>query len=634
MAPLFSVTKFLSKARSKAKKGGEASRAASFVGEERDPGRTPLAGSSTSQIIVVDPPPPLPAQAKLLSPPLRERTENETVSTSASEYFNAGETLEKKDEGKDRSLDGGGYANVQQPDAKSSEIEWTELEAVQSEEKENNRVAEAATIEVVDDRTEDDRGGQSYMAQLEDAVEEKNRIQVEVQGMEAELVQVRQERDTTQQEKENLQQRAESYKEELRIVSKAKEMLEERLHNAEDELRKALAANRAKSHDLGMLEVQVEGLKVETEALRREKDQVQRVMEGEKAILRQNVEREKEEIRQKAEEERTRIRKQFAREKEDVSRAATQEKESFTKEVQRLQGLIATEMQRSQEKAKSFVGEKDELVTKLEAQQDRIAGLVTKLEVQQERISGLEARLEDSREETRELYTKHEELQAMVKRYEHDISEEHDREETKENHIEMLEMNNASMTSQLVQLQEKVNETERRNDMLMDQVRQQADQLQGRNSEAGRFNTASLSGIAKGLRRGACGARAEGAVKALKLLNDEIYQVAASLTDQLEDKNKRFVAGDNGRSAKAEYLKSILGLELAKRLERDAPHPMEDTSAFFIQVALQGCLTACCTRIITSWYPTEWEYGSFLEALFERVRGSSEFIPDFSSFVC
>jgi len=127
-------------------------------------------------------------------------------------------------------------------------------------------------------------------------------------------------------------------------------------------------------------------------------------------------------------------------------------------------------------------------------------------------------------------------------------------------------------------------------------------------------------------------------LKTLINLNEEIYQVAATLTDKLEGTDKRFVIDDSlpssasgrhqisgARRAKTEcYLKSILGLELIQRLEIDAPRPMEDTNPFYLQTALQGCLTACCMRIITSWYPNEWEYGKLLETLYEKIRGRSE----------
>jgi hypothetical protein len=181
--------------------------------------------------------------------------------------------------------------------------------------------------------------------------------------------------------------------------------------------------------------------------------------------------------------------------------------------------------------------------------------------------------------------------------------------------------------------------------MLLEQVRQQSDQLQNRqytDAYAGlgyiAANTLSaFSNLTRGIRRGAATARADPALRMLKQLNDEAFQLAATLTDQLEGVDKRFVSDDspffsgsehhesNGvRLAKAEYLKSTLGLELINRLAKDAAYPMRDINPFFVQVALQGCLVACCMRIITSWYPNEWEYGKFLEVLYNRIRGTGE----------
>ncbi|KAJ3495594.1 hypothetical protein NLJ89_g10603 [Agrocybe chaxingu] len=186
-----------------------------------------------------------------------------------------------------------------------------------------------------------------------------------------------------------------------------------------------------------------------------------------------------------------------------------------------------------------------------------------------------------------------------------------DRIEDKTERIEELEIAAKSMSSQLVQLRGQLNSSERHNDVLLAQIRQQADQLQNMQREQTRSNTyPPKSG--------------SGAVKALKLLNDEIYHAAASMTDLLEGINKRFVVGDaDGTPARAEYLKSILGLELTKKLQDEAQYPIEETNPFYTQIALQGCLIASCMRIITSWYPTEWEFGDLLAVVYERVRGSA-----------
>ena len=376
-----------------------------------------------------------------------------------------------------------------------------------------------------------------------------------------------------------------------------------------------------------------------TEAVNRLLEEVKRLREDIRAVTLG-----KEEELQKAEMERVAVEERLKTEMEDIRRTCKESEEVARKETQRVKGIIAVERHSHSERLKEF----KELSAALESAQSTVLVSVAQIGAQKERILGLEGDLEDSREETQELYEKYHEQESTIKRLQEEILEERDQLLMKDTQIQSLTSTNQSLSTSLVDLQSKANKTERHNRMLLEQLRQQSDQLHNRQytdifgTGLGRFvatNTLSaFSSLTRGIRKGAATARADSGIKTLRLLNDEIFQLAASLTDQLEGIDKRFVNDDSLSSSavsghhepiglrrvKAEYLKSTLGLELINRLEKDAPYPMKNINPFYVQIALQGCLTACCMRIITSWYPTEWEYGGFLEVLYERIRGTGE----------
>ena len=376
-----------------------------------------------------------------------------------------------------------------------------------------------------------------------------------------------------------------------------------------------------------------------TEAVNRLLEEVERLREDIRAITLG-----KEEELQKAEMKRVAVEGRLKTEMEDIRRTYKESEEVARKETQRVKGIIAVERHSHSERLKEF----KELSAALEAAQSTVLVSAAQIGAQKERILGLESDLEDSREETQELYDKYHEQESTIKRLQEEILEERNQLLTKDSQIQSLKSTNQSLSTSLVDLQSKANKTERHNRMLLEQLRQQSDQLHNRQytdifgTGLGRFvatNTLSaFSSLTRGIRKGAATARADSGIKTIRLLNDEIFQLAASLTDQLEGIDKRFVNDDSLSSSaasgyhepiglrrvKAEYLKSTLGLELINRLEKDASYPMKNINPFYVQIALQGCLTACCMRIITSWYPTEWEYGVFLEVLYERIRGTGE----------
>ena len=152
---------------------------------------------------------------------------------------------------------------------------------------------------------------------------------------------------------------------------------------------------------------------------------------------------------------------------------------------------------------------------------------------------------------------------------------------------------------------------ERQNSMLMVQLKQ-------------RSNNLVAWDIPSTVRRTTGPTAVEQAVQTIKALNDEIYQVAASLTDCVDEIEKRFVDESDGTAATLETLKSLLGTEICTQLDEQSCYEKDDYNPYILQTGFQVCLTACCMRIITSWYPAVPEYGKFLEALYEEIRGYGE----------
>ena len=181
--------------------------------------------------------------------------------------------------------------------------------------------------------------------------------------------------------------------------------------------------------------------------------------------------------------------------------------------------------------------------------------------------------------------------------------------------IVVLKRQKADLITQVHTLRTNVKVNQRQNSMLMVQLKQQSDDL------VAAKGTGTIPNFAKSIRRTTGPTLVEQAVRTIKALNDEIYQTAASLTDCVDEIEKRFVDESDGTAAAVETLKSLLGTEIYAELEEQSCYVKENYNPFVLQTGFQVCLTACCMRIITSWYPAELEYGKFLEAVYERIRG-------------
>ncbi|KAH9485814.1 hypothetical protein JR316_0002729 [Psilocybe cubensis] len=586
---LFSVSKLLGKSRAKTTKRApsEATRSNSLLNlsiGEKEKNATPKSStiflptpptttiSSTTKlepntdlesVLVKEPspsPPPVVSESESIEiiPPI---VDSQTRPSSVEE---PGYTVipEKKT---GEVAEGAEFVAPLQPEARSSETEWTELEA-----------------------TKDDRN-----------VQEKTFV--------AEPLDVD---NTVHEAAQNLQQDAE-FQHEHTEVEPVKEVITAPETHEDIQLTLKIAQEeiQAKSRIIEELLAQTETMGVEIARLSKEKE-----------ILIEEAMRQKESLVEET-----------MRDKQGLVEAARHEKEELLEEIDRLKGIIGVERHDARQQLASFDRQKTELHAQLVAQEENIVQLEMRLAEEQEKarsqemqISRLEGRLVEGREEVGAVYTRTRDLELLCQRYQDEIAEERSRVAEKESHIRMVEKNNENLASQLVHLQSNLNEAERQNRMFIDQLRRQSNELQASKNGSG-LASSSVTRFAplilgRALMSGP--SRIESAISTIKMLNEEIFQTAAAMTDQLENIPKRFVVEDESASAKAEILKSMLGLELVRNLQEEAQIPSEEHNPLFVQTALQGCLTASCLRIITSWYPAEWEYGNFLYALYERIRGT------------
>jgi hypothetical protein len=275
-------------------------------------------------------------------------------------------------------------------------------------------------------------------------------------------------------------------------------------------------------------------------------------------------------------------------EKDHIQQVAAREKAEFLDEI-RSNEAIATRWQVAKELKDA---ETVELLEKQDDMQDALDNTIGNLSKSQARVAELESANE---------------LQAKKLLEQDATSASH-------NDVAALKGQKARLIALIHTLRTNAKINERQNSMLMVQLKQQSDNLVAW----------EIPSIAKSVRRTAGPTVVEQAVRTIKALNDEIYQISASLTDCVDEIEKRFVDESDGTAAALETLKSLLGTEICTELDEQSCYGKDDYNPYILQTAFQVCLTACCMRIITSWYPAEPEYGKFLEAVYERIRGYGE----------
>ena len=276
-------------------------------------------------------------------------------------------------------------------------------------------------------------------------------------------------------------------------------------------------------------------------------------------------------------------------EKDHIQQVAAREKAEFLDEIRSNQEIAARWQYAKELKDVETL----ELLEKQDNMQDELDNMIGDLSKSRSRVAELESANE---------------LQAKK------ILEQDATSASHNDAIAVLKGQKANLVALVHTLRTNAKINERQNSMLMVQLKQQTDNLVARDTPS----------IAKPVRRTTGPAVVEQAVRTIKALNDEIYQIAASLTDCVDEIEKRFVDGSDGTAATLETLKSLLGTEIYAVLEEQSCYEKDDYNPYILQTGFQTCLTACCMRIITSWYPAEPEYGKFLEAVYERIRGYGE----------
>ena len=276
-------------------------------------------------------------------------------------------------------------------------------------------------------------------------------------------------------------------------------------------------------------------------------------------------------------------------ENDHIQQVAAHEKAEFLDEIRSSEAIaarwqVAKELKDEEtvkmlEKQDNMQDELDNMIEDLSKSQSRVAELVSANELQAKKLSEQEA-----------------------------TSASHN------DTITILKGQKARLITLVHTLRTNAKISERQNSMLMVQLKQQSDNLVARDTFS----------AAKSVRRITGPAMVEQAVRTIKALNDEIYQIAASLTDCVDEIEKRFVDESDGTAAALETLKSLIGTEIYADLDEQSCYEKDDYNPYILQTGFQVCLIACCMRIITSWYPAEPEYGKFLEAIYEGIRGHGE----------
>ncbi|KAF9476871.1 hypothetical protein BDN70DRAFT_147295 [Pholiota conissans] len=602
MSTLFSVSKFLGKGRSRSKRGLGKSGSLVSLPAEKDGTKNP--SSKLSNVVASNPSPPptsTPAAAEPKPDSIVELS-SDTESASASSYYrtplgenhpsNAPSKPDKSaSDGKDEAAEESSYTVIPELEIKPVD-EWTHLDAPKERQGDASptEIIAVSAMKALEERLykqkqelerlweERDRA----QTRIRDAEDARDQAQMHAQELDYELDRVQARAQEAEEERDQAQKHAqelEQEKDKARIFERDAKATQDRAQVLVQELENTLKSTKAelsfKSQTLGNLTATTKAMQSQIDALQNERD--------------------------------------------DLRNALAISETSAAEETRRLQKTLELERTEHEDETAELREQNRQSTNKLDAQDDR--------------IRRLERKVDEAQEEAGEAYAHNRDLEQQLAQRAENVEDSTIDAEEKEELIMRLESGQEYMAAQLIHLQNTLNATERENRMLVDQLRQQASEAnagRGLNrpppatGTRGYTDKSSISGVSM--------TRIDGAVRVIKLLNDEIYQTAASMTEQLESMAMRFVAaageagGHHHRRALAANLKSLLGTELVTALALGASTTDDDNNSFFIrlQTALQGCLIASCTRIITSWYPIEWEYGSFLMALYERIRGTGE----------
>ncbi|KAG6888220.1 hypothetical protein C0995_009756 [Termitomyces sp. Mi166 len=156
---------------------------------------------------------------------------------------------------------------------------------------------------------------------------------------------------------------------------------------------------------------------------------------------------------------------------------------------------------------------------------------------------------------------------------------------------------------------------ERRNRMLMDQLRRQSVELRQKSAFSDIVVPRALTPVAK----------ADLAASVLGLvnrLNSDIFQIAAHMSESL-DFTPKSNASSHDKKAVVERASLTMGRPLALLLHTLAQRSGTESNPFLIQIGLQACLVSCSAKIIPSWWPGHWDYADFIAAIYTRIVGTT-----------
>lgn len=106
-------------------------------------------------------------------------------------------------------------------------------------------------------------------------------------------------------------------------------------------------------------------------------------------------------------------------------------------------------------------------------------------------------------------------------------------------------------------------------------------------------------------------------------LNDEIYQVSASLSETIVQKNIELSEQISVSPEDSSTAKALLGSLLCKVLRSRARRPDEGIHPLLVQITLQAFFSMFCVARIRSWN-SDINFDLALQGLYEKIRSSSE----------
>ncbi|EDR07696.1 smc-domain containing protein [Laccaria bicolor S238N-H82] len=333
-----------------------------------------------------------------------------------------------------------------------------------------------------------------------------------------------------------------------------------------------------------------------------------------------------------------------SKEARERARVLEEDKETLVAELRSLKArhdLLTQEKAKQDEELRLVQEETEDLAAELRALRAEKEELRDEVEAEKQTRVALE-------EEKAGLATEIRELQAEIDTRDEEL-------ETKSSRVSDLEWDSADMKEQMAQLREdllrtsrrlvearngeaektteltnqmrrlhdRFGSTERQNRMLKDQLQSHLDELQSRRADD---RQPSSYAVNSATRLKHTSVVTDDAVRIVALLNSEIFQAAACLSDKDFGDRSATVEGHNLEvEALRVKVKEYLGDDMVTVLESVSSHrDGQEFDPWPLQIAFQVCLAYCCNRIITSWYPCHWEYDAFLETLYSRIQGVEE----------